>query len=82
MTNIKPNTTGLKLNCRKCGSNVACKNPMLILVAIIDIAAINTPGIFNAFVTPTNRDKCHKSYSIAVIIMLLSMLIRIVPPLP
>lgn len=55
MTNINPNTTGLKLNCLRCGSRVACKNPILILAAMIDIEAIITPGIFKTFVTPRNH---------------------------
>lgn len=32
---------------RKCGSSVACRNPMLILVEMILIAASKTPGILN-----------------------------------
>lgn len=82
MTNISPKTTGLKLNCRKCGSKVACRNPMLTLVAIIDIDAINTPGILRSFPTPANRDKRRhdttkmrfKSYAIAEIF------VEIIPP--
>lgn len=48
MTNIKPNMTGDNANCRKCGSNVACKKPIDILVTIILKADNKTPGIFKA----------------------------------
>jgi hypothetical protein len=57
MTNISPKTTGLKLNCLRCGSRVACKNPMLILVTTIDIEAIITPGILKTLITPVNHRK-------------------------
>lgn len=52
ITNIKPRTIGLRSNCLKWGSRVACKNPMLMLVAIMEDVAINTPGILKAFFTP------------------------------
>lgn len=44
---ILPSKTGLKLNCLKCGSSVAPRNPIDALVAIILIAHTIIPGIFN-----------------------------------
>lgn len=40
-----PNNIGPSSNCRKCGSNVALKNPIDALVAQIPTAHTITPGI-------------------------------------
>lgn len=45
MMNIEPNATGVKLNCRKCGSSVAPRKPIEILVAMMLSELTMTPGI-------------------------------------
>lgn len=55
-----PSNTGLKSNCRKCGSNVAPRKPIDALVAIILKAHTTIPGIFiNAGIDAKKRTKQH-----------------------
>lgn len=47
MEAISPSITGLRLNCRRCGSSRAPKNPIDALVAIIPSEHTKMLGIFN-----------------------------------